>query len=108
MLLPGRGTSKGWFPHLVPGGATHLQYADDTILLFQNERNNIVNVKFLLLCFELLSGLKINFLKSEVVVMGVEQGEQARVANALNCRVVSFPLTYLDFPISDRKLTIAD
>jgi hypothetical protein len=67
-----------------------------------------MNVKFLLLCFELLSGLKINFLKSEVIVMGAEQDEQARVANALNCRVGSFPLTYLGFPISDRKLTIAD
>jgi hypothetical protein len=58
-------------------------------------------VKFLLLCFELLSGLKINFLKSEVIVMGVDHFEQARVANALNCRVGSFPLTYLGFPILD-------
>jgi hypothetical protein len=54
---------QGVVPHPVPEGVTHLQYANDTIMLFQNEPNSIINVKFLLLSFELLSGLKINFLK---------------------------------------------
>ena len=87
------GHIKGVIPHLIPGGVTHLQYADDTILLIQNDTLSMANLKFLLICFELLSGLKINYLKSEVIAMGISTQEQTRIANLLNCRVSSFPLT---------------
>jgi hypothetical protein len=63
---------------------------------------SIANLKFLLICFEILSVLKINFLKSEVIVMGVSQEEQTRVAHALNCREGAFPFTYLGFLMADR------
>jgi hypothetical protein len=65
---------------LIQGGVTHLQYVDDTILLLELDDISIANLKFLLIDFEFLPGLKINFLKSEVIVMGVSQEEQARVA----------------------------
>ena len=65
------GHIKGVIPHLIPGGVTHLQYADDTILLIQNDTLSMANLKFLLIWFELLSGLKINYLKSEVIAMGI-------------------------------------
>jgi hypothetical protein len=56
----------------------------------------------------LLSGLKINFHKSEVIAMGGDTEEQARVARLLNCRQGRFPFMYLGFPMIDHKLTIAD
>jgi hypothetical protein len=87
---------------------THLQYADDTILLLELDDNSLANLKFLLVAFEILSGLKINFLKSEVIVMGASQAEQIRVANALNCKQGSFPFTYLGFPMADRPLTMVE
>jgi hypothetical protein len=68
----------------------------------------IANLKFLRIAFEILSGLKINFLKSEVIVMGASPTEQARVANALNCKEGAFPFTYLRFPMADRALMMAD
>ena len=46
----------------------------------------IANLKTLLLCFENMSGLKINFDKSEAVVMGISAAAQQRVANLLTCR----------------------
>jgi hypothetical protein len=52
--------------------------------------------------------MKINFHKSEVIVMGVDPVEEARVARLLNCKQGSFPFTYLGFTMSDHKLTIAD
>jgi hypothetical protein len=55
-----------------------------------------------------MSGMKINFHKSEVIVMGVSAQEQARVARLLNCNQGKFPFTYLGFTISDHKLSIAD
>jgi hypothetical protein len=68
----------------------------------------LTNLKFILACFELLSGLKINFDKGEVIVMGGDAEEQARVARLLNCRQGRFAFTYLGFPMTDHKLTIAD
>jgi hypothetical protein len=85
-----------------------LQYADDRSLLLELDDISIANLKFLLISFEILSGLKINFLKSEMIVMGVSQEEQARVAHALNCREGAFPFTYLGFLMADRPLSIAD
>jgi hypothetical protein len=40
--------------------------------------------------------------------MGVEPTEQGRVAGLLNCQEGAFPFKYLGFPISDKKLSIAD
>jgi hypothetical protein len=102
------GHIQGIVPHLIPGGVSHLQYADDTIILIQNSQLGLTNLKFILACFELLSGLKINFHKSEVIVMGAAEEEQARVARLLNCKQGKFPFTYLGFTMSDKKLTIAD
>jgi hypothetical protein len=67
------GHIQGVVPHLIPGGVTHLQYADDTMIMIQNSEEGVRNLKFILICFEMLSGLKINFHKSEVIVMGVRQ-----------------------------------
>jgi hypothetical protein len=57
-------------PHLIEGGLTHLQYADDMIIFLSLDEQTILNTNFLLYCFEDMSGLKINYQKSEVLVMG--------------------------------------
>jgi hypothetical protein len=48
--------------------------------------------------------LKINYHKSEVYAFGMEQGEQRRIANMLNCRMGELPMKYLGLPIRDIKL----
>lgn len=68
-----RGRLKGLVPHLVEGGLTHLQYADDTVIMIQNTEKDILNLKFILYCFERMSGMKINYHKSEVFVIGGDQ-----------------------------------
>jgi hypothetical protein len=83
---------------------THLQYADDTILLCENDMQSITNMKFLLYCFEWMSGLKINYHKSEVVTFGVDKENEDRIANMLNCKVWGVPMKYLGFSISDKRL----
>jgi mannosylglycoprotein endo-beta-mannosidase len=85
---------------------THLQYANDTLILIQYDAEELVILKFLLMCFEEMSGLKINVLKSEVLVLGQPAEIQTRVADILNCKLGTFPFTYLGMPISNRKLTI--
>ena len=53
---------------------------------------SILNLKIVLYCFEWLSGLKINFHKSEVFVFGADQSEKERMANMLNCKLGCLPM----------------
>ena len=60
------GLFKGLASDLIPNGVAILQYADDMILCFEDNLRNALNIKLLLYLFEVISGLKINFLKSEI------------------------------------------
>jgi hypothetical protein len=87
---------------------SHLQYADDTLILIEPSDEGITNLKLLLLCFENMSRLKINFDKSEVLVMGVTAREQRRIASMLNCKLGHFPMKYLGLPVNDKTLRVSD
>jgi hypothetical protein len=78
------GVINGVIPKMVEGGLTHLQYADDTVIFLEADRQSIANVKFLLYCFENMSGLKINYQKSEVMGIGVTKEECMEVSALLN------------------------
>jgi hypothetical protein len=100
---------SGVVGHLIPGGGvTHLQYADDIMIMVEGSELDIANLKFLLLCFETMSGLKINFDKSEVVILGYSPKDQQQIADSLNCRLTSFPVSYLGMPIWDSRILIKD
>ena len=79
----------GVVPYLIPGGISHIQYADDTVIMIDGSDQSILNLKLILYCFEWLSRLKINFHKSEVYVFGADQPEKERMANMLNCKLGS-------------------
>jgi hypothetical protein len=99
---------SGLVTHLVDGGITHLQYTDDTVLFLNLDDKSIATMKFLLYCYETMSGLKINYQKSEVFTFGVEKEEQQRVADLFNCKVGSLPMKYLGILVADRKLLASD
>ncbi|XP_073362095.1 uncharacterized protein [Aegilops tauschii subsp. strangulata] len=50
----------------------------------------------------------LNFNKSEVMILGYSMAEAQAIADRLNCRLGSFPTTYLGIPISDSCLIVAD
>jgi hypothetical protein len=102
------GFIRGRVPELVAGGLTHLYYADDTIICIKADENSIMHTKFLLYCFESMSGLKINYHKSDVMVLGVPSEESARIANVPNYREEALPMKYLGIPISKTKLYTVD
>jgi hypothetical protein len=90
------GHIHGVIPHLLPGGITHLKYADETMILIQKDDMSVTNLKFLLFCFKLLSGLKINYHKSEVIVMGSHHKSGPRWHVFLTVRKGSSPSNTLD------------
>lgn len=55
---------KGGWPTLSLGDV-QLQYIDDTMMLFEPDQLSIAPVKLILLCFEAMSGMKVNFHKSK-------------------------------------------
>jgi hypothetical protein len=68
------GKIRGVIPYLVDDGLSILQYADDTIIFLDHDLEQAKNLKLLLCAFEQLSGLKINFHKSEVFCYGARDG----------------------------------
>jgi len=48
-----------------------LQYADDTLFFCKASIQSVLNLKAILKCFELVSGLKVNYSKSKVGGVGV-------------------------------------
>jgi hypothetical protein len=71
------GHIQGVVPHHIPGGITHLQYANDTMILIEPMDQGIACLMLILLCFENMSGLKINFDKSEGLCPGSPKGKNA-------------------------------
>jgi hypothetical protein len=58
---------------LIDGAVAILQYADDTIICLEHNFEKARNMKLsLYTMFEQMSGLKINFNKSEILLLGEE------------------------------------
>ena len=67
------GQVDGLIPHLVDGGISILQFADDTIIFMDHNIEKALNMKLILAFFEQLSGLKTNFHKSKIYCFGKSQ-----------------------------------
>ena len=99
---------KGVVPHLIDDGLSILQYADDTILFMEHNLEQAKNLKLLLCAFEQLSGLKINFHKSELFCFGEAQAVQMEYEQIFGCSQGMFPFRYLGIPMHYRRLNNSD
>jgi Reverse transcriptase (RNA-dependent DNA polymerase) len=86
----------------------NLNFADDTLIFLAPDSKIIDAFKLLLLGFENLSGLKINFTKSEIVPLNLTKEEGIQYNNILGCKVSSFSITYLGVPLHWYKLKNKD
>ena len=76
-----------------------LQFADDTLFVCESNVQNILSIKAMLRCFELSSGLKVNFHKSKIGAIGVDRYEVKMYSEILHCSLMDIPFTYLGLPI---------
>ncbi|XP_058181333.1 uncharacterized protein LOC131299773 [Rhododendron vialii] len=74
---------------------SHLQFADDTIIFCKNDREELANIKRILRCFQLKSGLKINFSKSSLCGIKVNHQIVTSLARIMGCKVDHLPIKYL-------------
>lgn len=80
--------------HIIPrGGVTHLHYEYDTMIMVEGSEPHIINLKFILLCFDSMLGLKINFDKSEVMVWATRPRSSIELRTTLivSCRLSQSP-----------------
>jgi hypothetical protein len=102
------GQVEGVIPHLVDRGLSILQYADDTILFMEHDLGKAKNLKLILSAFEQLSGLKINFHKSELYCFGETKDQAHEYAELFGCNQGEFPIRDLGIPIHFWRLTNAE
>jgi hypothetical protein len=102
------GQIVGVIPHLVDDELSILQYADDTILFMEHDLEKVRNMKLFLSAFEQLSGLKINFHKSEVFCFGQAKDHESQYEEIFGCRKGSYPFKYLGIPMHYRRLKNKD
>ncbi len=102
------GFINGVIPHLVDDGLSILQYADDTIIFLEHDLQQAKNLKLILSVFEKLSGLKINFHKSELFCFGQANDYYDQYFDIFGCKLGAFPVKYLGIPMHFRKLSNKD
>ncbi|KAL8503040.1 hypothetical protein ACS0TY_021965 [Phlomoides rotata] len=71
-----------------------LQYADDTIFFGEAKTKNIHIIKCILRIFEIWTGLKVNFHKSDIMRINVNKEIMKDWCSILNCKKSSIPFKY--------------
>jgi hypothetical protein len=97
----------GLVPHIIESGCACLQYVDDTIFLLQDNPMYARNLKFVLVLFEQMSGLKINFHKSEILCFGKAEEMKNLYAEIFTCPIKNLPMNYLGIPVDYKTLRIS-
>jgi hypothetical protein len=77
---------------------SHLLFADDTLVFCGADDSQIRYMGALLVCFEAVSGLKVNLSKSALILVG-SLVEVDQLAGGLGCGTADLPLKYLGLPL---------
>jgi len=78
---------------------SHLQFVDDTLIIAEKTWVNVRAMRAFLNLFDAISGLKVNFSKSQLVGVNVHALWLSEVAFVLSCRLGCLPFVYLGLPI---------
>jgi hypothetical protein len=87
--------SSPWFPI--------LQYADDTLIILQADEQQLTHLQSILQDFGNVSGLRVNYSKSNLIPINVTPYRVATFTAALQCQEGTLPFTYLGLPLSTIK-----
>jgi hypothetical protein len=80
-----------------------MQYADHTFLFIKINSLIVERVKWALKIFENISGLKINFDKSELISFNMNIHTDAYYASLLNCSLGKLSIKYLEMILHWKK-----
>lgn len=82
-----------------------LQYAYDTLILVPTDTPSLINIKIILVLFEIMTGPKINYHKSLIYKIGTVSDLQLHnTSSILQYQAGSLPFTYLGIPLKATKI----
>jgi hypothetical protein len=84
-----------------------LQYADDTLIVLKGDLQGVSLLKQIIDQFAGLSGLHINYEKSTLVPIHLDEQTISNCVQAIGCRREGFPQPYLWLPLSVHKLQLS-
>jgi hypothetical protein len=96
----GKKLVEGLLGQFREGGILSLQYADDTLIC---EMSAIRNLKGALILFERIPEMRINFHKSELISLNLEDEIIHEIAHQLYCPIGSLPFKYQGCPYTLRN-----
>ncbi|KAK1311312.1 hypothetical protein QJS10_CPA08g00744 [Acorus calamus] len=103
---------RGWYNGLASTSSGHrvalVQYADDTLMLFEATEADARATHFITFCFELVSGLSLNWSKSALLAVNVPEPQRQALARIVGCEVRDFPARVLGLPLSRGRLKKED
>ena len=76
-----------------------LQFGDDTLFFTKPRYQNIMVIKSIIRCFELISGLRVNFNKSQIRAINVEVGTLHHYSTILNFSRMQILFKYMGMTI---------
>lgn len=107
-----KGHQRGVFhlPILINGDCNFpiVPYADDTLLFMQASRTQLLALKALLNTVASSTRLKVNFLKSCLIPLNLDEEKANNPAQTFGCSFGTLPFTYLGLPLSCSKPKVID
>ncbi|XP_026459839.1 uncharacterized protein LOC113360551 [Papaver somniferum] len=93
---------------VVQGGTvvSHLQFADNTLVFLQPHSSQISHLRNVLLWFDIISGLTVNFKKTSIIPVG-NVPQVNSLARSFGYRIDNFPFPYLGLPLGDSYMSKA-
>jgi hypothetical protein len=85
-----------------------VQYADDTLLIMQACLEQLCTLKNLLQDFTRAMGLCVNYSKSAMMSININDQELEQLAATFGCVIWTLPFTYLSLPLGTTRPSIQD
>ena len=78
---------------------SHLQFADDSLIIGEKCWLNVRSIRAMLMLFEEVSKMKVNFHKSMLTGVNISQTWLSKATSIMNCRNGTIPFVYLGLHI---------
>lgn len=85
---------------------SHLLFADDTVVFCDDSVEHLQHLRWILLWFEAMVGLRVNLDKSFIYLVG-DIVNSASLVEVVRCKVVALPTKYLGLPLGAKHNSLS-
>jgi hypothetical protein len=86
----------------------NLHFVDDTLLFLEASEFVIHALRWILIGFDNLFGMKINFSRCEIILLNLKDDEGDKLASIFGCKLGYLSISYLGIPLYWKTLTDND